>query len=98
MTNQQRIKQIANLHKAMDKTMSVHEVWVVFLHMCPLDYTSEVAIWKSEKWVKKDKNNEPDIMSVEIDIDGKLVSADERLTEDQINEAVEYGREWLGRE
>ncbi len=34
-------------------------------------------------------------MIVEIDINGKLVSADKRLTQEQIDKAVKLGKEWL---
>ncbi len=96
MTNKQRIKQLVKLHKAINKTKRVKDDWVYCVHTTDLG-EPKISVWHYD-WAKRDDNNHTDIMSVYVDLRGKLSSADERLTQEQIDEAVKYGQEWLQRE
>ncbi len=97
MTNKQRIKQVVKLYKAIDKTRGLEDDWAFCVHTTCLD-NPKISVFHNDKWVKRDENNKLDIMAVYIDMNGKFLSADERLTQDQIDEAVEYGKEWLEQE
>lgn len=96
MTNKQRIKQLVKLYKAINKTKRVKDDWVYCVHTTDLD-EPKISVWHYD-WAKRVENNDTDIMTVDVDLSGKLLSADERLTKEQIDEAVRYGQGWLKRE